>query len=165
MKQPKMDEGLYDALVEEVKRTAKPEWLSYSDKDWKTVTQVFELHFHLENIINLLLTIYFLGTSRGVKSKTFREVVLEDVDFLRKLRMIQRLGWIDGKGQNVALELNNFRRDFAHPKRELIPARMKEFRKGAFLEKYEIVVEKLINLAVWEDKNYQKKLSKIFKKK
>lgn len=158
-----MSKNLEDILVEEVQKVVRPEWLSYSDEDWKTVAQVFDLHFRLENIINLLLTIYFLGSTAREKSDTFREVILEEVDFLRKLRMLQKLGWIDGKSSNVATELNNFRRDFAHPKRGTVSKRLDEFRKKGLSKKYNDLVTKMIKLVVLRDKDYRKKLITILK--
>lgn len=165
MEKLKINEKLFNALFDEIYKLVSPRWLKYSDKDWKTVSQVFNLHFHLENIINLLLTIYFLGSATREKSSAFRKVVLEEVDFLRKLRMLQRLGWIDGKGYEVATELNNFRRDFAHPKRDIAPKRIEEFRKENFFEKYNKLVKKMIRLVVIKDKDYQKRLDQIYKKR
>ena len=155
----------YADLIAEISEAVIPDWLSYSEEDWKVVAQVFELHFHLENIINLLLTIYFLGTSSGEKPNTFLEVVLKETDFLKKLRMIQRLGWIDGKSYSIAMELNNFRRDFAHPKGEPTIKQVGEFRKSSFFKKYVGMIKSLIKLVVIKDKTYDRKVKKLVREK
>lgn len=160
----KASEEILDALFEEIEKVFSPDWLNYSNEDWQVVTKVFNLHFHLENVINLLITIYFLRKAEGGKSKVFSEVILEKVDFLKKLEMIRRLGWIDGGGYSVAQELNNYRRDFAHPKRDLTQKLLKKFRKTNFYEKYKEVMVKLIKLVVLEDSTYKKRLNSLISK-
>ena len=79
---------------------------------------VIDKYIILENLLDLLIAAYFFETISSEKSESFRNNVLANMDFSKKVRTVENLRLIDGEVISQIYEVNNYRVAQAHIKKD-----------------------------------------------
>lgn len=106
-----------EKLNEDFLRIAFPDWMRSSKESHDFRGFVIDKHTILENLLDLLIAAYFFDTVSSEKSELFRNNVLANMDFSKKVRAVKDLGLIDGKIEGLIYGVNNYRVAQAHIKR------------------------------------------------
>jgi len=102
---------------EDFLKIAFPDWMRSSKESHNFREFVIDKHTILENLLDLLITAYFFDTINSGKSELFRNNVLANMDFSKKVRVIKDLGLIDRKIIGLIYLVNDYRVAQAHIKK------------------------------------------------
>jgi len=102
---------------EDFLRIAFPDWMRSSKESHNFRGYVLDKHTILENLLDLLIVAYFFGTVGSKKAKLFRNNVLTNVDFAKKVKIARDLSLIDEKIKGLIYGVNDYRVAQAHIKK------------------------------------------------
>lgn len=102
---------------EDFLKIAFPDWMRSSKESHNFRGFVIDKHTILENLLDLLITAYFFDTVSSGKSELFRNNLLANIDFSKKIKTVGDLGLIDGKIKGLIYKINDYRVAQAHIKK------------------------------------------------
>jgi hypothetical protein len=102
---------------EDFLKIAFPDWMRSTKESHDFRGFVIDKHTILENLLDLLIAAYFFDTATSEKSESFRNNVLANMDFARKVKVVENLGLIDKEIRGLAFKVNDYRLAQAHIKK------------------------------------------------
>lgn len=102
---------------EDFLRIAFPDWMRNSKESDNFRKYVFDKHAILENLFDLLIASYFFETISSEKSQFFKENILVNIDFAKKIKIAEDLELIEEKIVKMSFKVNDYRVAQAHIKK------------------------------------------------
>jgi len=97
--------------------TAFPDWLRSTKESHSFRGYVLDKHTILEHFMDLLITAYFFGNIESDKSEEFINAVLANIDYSKKVKILEELKLINQKEKGVIFKVNDYRVAQSHIKK------------------------------------------------
>lgn len=114
---PTSEKSEEEKFNEDFLKIAFPDWMRSSKESHNFRGFVIDKHTILENLLDLLIAAYFFGTASSEKSELFRDNVLANMDFSKKVKVVENLDLIDREVAGLIFRVNDYRVAQAHIKK------------------------------------------------
>jgi len=114
---PLSEKSEEEKFNEDFLKIAFPDWMRSTKKSHDFRGFVIDKHTILENLLDLLIAAYFFDTASSEKSELFRNSVLSNMDYAKKVRVVEDLGLIDREIKGLIFRVNDYRLAQAHIKK------------------------------------------------
>lgn len=112
-----LDKSEEEKFNEDFLKIAFPDWMRSSKDSHNFRGFVVDKHTILENLLDLLITAFFFETVSSEKSELFRNSVLANMDFAKKVKVVEDLDLIDKQTKGLIHRVNEYRVAQAHIKK------------------------------------------------
>jgi len=102
---------------EDFLKIAFPDWMRSTKKSHNFRGFVIDKHTILEHLLDLLIAAYFFNTASSEKSELFRNNGLANMDYSKKVKVVEELGLIDREIKGLIFRVNDYRLAQAHIKK------------------------------------------------
>ncbi len=113
-----LDKSEVEKFNEDFLTIAFPDWMRSTRESHDFRGFVIDKHTILEHLLDLLIVAYYFGTIYLDKAESFRNIVLSNMDFGRKVRVVRGLDLIDSKIEKLIFQVNDYRIAQAHIKKD-----------------------------------------------